>query len=234
MKRLILLIAVMVIAGASSLSMAQIPASATPTRLTVTDPKPITVKIHYTWRQTFDGKLYDCAGTSLGTFIGPDLILTHNHFSPQLGHLAEELFTFQDEQGRTAQWRPRDLQLIALNAGTMLIRLPTRTFSDQALVADVTVLQRLAVGAWVQLHYRDSASGSIVESNFQILQTKDGLLKLADPDHRIETGDSGGGVFFENRLIGNTWSIDVDSSDRALGRINVAVLPLEVGSSIQQ
>lgn len=54
------------------------------------------------------------------------------------------------------------------------------------------------------------------------------MLKLADPDHRIDTGDSGGGVFFENQLIGNTWSIDVDGSGQALGHINVALLPPEI------
>ena len=57
---------------------------------------------------------------------------------------------------------------------------------------------------------------------------KHGLAKLADPDRLIRPGDSGGGAFFDNQLVGNTWSIDMDPAGNSLGAFNVALVPFQV------
>jgi hypothetical protein len=202
--------------------------AATSSSATGVRPKPITIKIHYAWIQLWNGKWYDCEGDSLGTVIGPDLILTHNHFSQQLGHQLEEVFTFEDEQGRTIQWRPRDLQLTPFDGGTLLIRLPTKTYPDQAMVANKMTRQRLAVGDWVQISHRDATKNYVIEDRFQIEQIKNGQLKLADPAHLIKTGDSGGGAFWQGQLIGNIWSIDMDPAGNVQGEFNVALAPTPI------
>jgi hypothetical protein len=63
---------------------------------------------------------------------------------------------------------------------------------------------------------------------FQIVQIKDGIAQLADPSCIINSGDSGGGAYLSGDLVGNIWSIDLDSDRRAAGSFNVALLPSQV------
>jgi hypothetical protein len=52
------------------------------------------------------------------------------------------------------------------------------------------------------------------------------VATLVDPHLVIRTGDSGGGIYLDGKLIGNTWARYVDSTDgRPLGAFNVALLP---------
>ena len=230
MKRLIALIAVIAIASIGSLSATQTATSASPISQQTVAAQPVTVRIQHTWKQWQGGALLDFKDESLGTIIAPDLIFTHNHFSQPVGRLPEEAFYFEDDWGRSIQWRPRDLRLTTINAGTMLIRLPVGVFSGQASVVDRPTLRHLTVGTWLTTHYWDSTAGQVAQHSFQIIQVKDGVAKLADPDRLIKPGDSGGGAFFENRLIGNTWSIDTDGDGHVLGTFNIALVPFQVAN----
>ena len=86
-------------------------------------------------------------------------------------------------------------------------------------------MTRLAVGAWLTIAYWDNATHRIVLHDFQIIQIKGGTATLTDPDKHINRGDSGGGAFSQNQLIGNIWSSDTDGADNALGLFNVALVP---------
>jgi hypothetical protein len=225
MKRLILLIAVMALAGISSLSALPTAASANPIGQASVIVPPVNVRILHTWKQAQGGTLRDYRDESLGTIIAPDLILTHSHYSRPQATWLEEAYLFEDEWGRSVRWQPRSLQLTVLNAGTMLIRLPAGAFPDRATVADRTNVARLTVGTWLTISYWDDVAGKIVQRDFQITQLKNGIAKLADPNKYINHGDSGGGAFAQNQLIGNIWSIDVDGSGNILGQFNVALVP---------
>jgi hypothetical protein len=78
---------------------------------------------------------------------------------------------------------------------------------------------------WLTISYWNDAAGKVVQRDFQITQLQGGIAKLADPDRRINPGDSGGVAFAQNQLIGNIWSIDVDGSGNALGQFSVALVP---------
>jgi hypothetical protein len=225
MKRLILLIAVIVMTVVGNLSVTPTAASASPIGQASVIVPPVNVRILHTWKQSQGGALRDYRDESLGTIIAPDLILTHNHFSRPQPTWLEETYLFEDEWGRSVRWQPRSLQLTALDAGTMLIRLPAGAFPDRAVVADRTNVARLTVGAWLKISYWDDAAGKIVQRDFQITQLKSGIAKLADSNKYINHGDSGGGAFSQTQLIGNIWSIDTDSSGNPLGRFNVALVP---------
>lgn len=192
------------------------------------DPVPFTVKIYHTWKQPKANALYDFSDESLGTLVGPDTIVTHNHFSPPLGRLPDEAFIFEDSIGRSIRWRAIDLKLMVIDAGTMLIRLPAAAFVTSATVANPATLRRLAAGAWLTATYWDNSATRTVQHDFQITQIDRATVKLADPGRLINPGDSGGGVYFNNELIGNIWSIDTDRQGDALGVVNVALLPLPV------
>jgi hypothetical protein len=223
MKRLILLIAGMAMVSVSILSAAPV-ASASPIGQASVIVPPVNVRILHTWKQSQGGALREYRDESVGTIIAPDLILTHNHYSRPQPTWVEETYFFEDVWGRSVQWQPRSLRLTALDAGTMLIRLPASAFPDRATVADRTSVARLSVGAWLTISHWDDAAGKIVQRDFQITQLKNGVAKLADPSNFINHGDSGGGAFWQGQLIGNIWSIDTDGTGNALGRFNVALV----------
>ncbi len=115
--------------------------------------------------------------------------------------------------------------MTTLNTGTTLIRLPAGAFPDRVTVADRTSVARLNVGSWLTISYCDDATGKIVQRDFQVAQLNNGTAKLADPDKRINHGDSGGGAFWHGQVIGNVWSIDTDRAGNVLGQFNVARVP---------
>ena len=169
-------------------------------------------------------------GDSLGTVIGPHLILTHNHFGATLGTLPNETFDFIDSTGRSFRVRVAEVQRIAIDRGTLLLRLPdtieltTLPLADQAGINHLTTGDRLTVNYWDDAHQR------LATEDFQLITTANGVATLADPEHVINPGDSGGGVFFAGRLIGNTWSYNADVNGNPLGSFNVALVPAQVAA----
>jgi hypothetical protein len=228
MKRLIFLITSMAITMLSGLAALPVTASANPIGQSAVVVPAVNIRILHSWKIAQGGVLHEYRDESLGTSIAPDLILTHNHYSRPQSTWLEETYVFEDVWGRSVQWQPRSLQLTIVDAETMLIRLPAGAFPDRATVADRTTVNRLAVGAWLTITYWDDATRQMLSHDFQIVQIKNGLATLADPDKHINRGDSGGGAFWQGRLIGNTKSIYADGAGNALGLINVALAPARV------
>jgi hypothetical protein len=227
MKRLLFLTTAMAMVVLNCLSALPVAASARSASIgqAAAVVPAVNVRILHSWKIVQGGAVHEFRDESVGTIIAPDLILTHNHYTRPQPAWVEETYYFEDVWGRSVQWQPRSLRLTALDAGTMLIRLPAGAFPDRATVADRTSVARLTVGASLMISYWDDAAGKVVQGDFQVTQVKNGIAKLADPDKRINHGDSGGGAFAQNQLIGNVWSIDTDGAGNALGRFNVALVP---------
>jgi hypothetical protein len=189
------------------------------------EPVSFAVQIRHSWKAPQGNVLRDYADQSLGTIISPDLILAHNHFSQPEGRLSDEAFSFEDSAGRSIRWRAIDLHLIPIDAGTMLIKLPAPAFPTSALVSDQAALEGLTANSWLAVDYWDDGTRRIARRDFQIVQINDGIAMLADPKLVINIGDSGGGVYFNGKLVGNTWSINLDDARHAIGSFNVALLP---------
>jgi hypothetical protein len=230
MKRLIFLITAMAITLLSGLDALPVRASArsAPIGQAAAVVPAVNIRILHSWKVVQGGALREFRDESLGAIIAPDLILTHNHFSRPQPVWQEEMYTFEDAWGRSVVWQPRSLKFTMPDAETMLIRLPAAAFPDRATVADRTTVNRLAVGAWLTITYWDNATRQMVQHDFQIVQIKNGLVTLADPDKYINRGDSGGGAFWQGQLVGNTKSIFVDGSGTSIGQFNVALLPARV------
>jgi hypothetical protein len=194
---------------------------------------PATVKIARTW-QSIDGPaLYDVTAVSLGTFIAPNIILTHNHFGITLGNQSPGMLAITDKANHSWRWRATDAQSIVINSGISLIRLPISLLVPAAPLADDTDRRRLTIGSWLTVNYWDDKTQRLAQRDFQIIQIEDGIARLADPDLVINPGDSGGGVYFNGKLVGNTWSINLDSAGHATGSFNVALLPSQVRSYVK-
>jgi hypothetical protein len=167
---------------------------------------------------------------SLGTVIGPRLILTHNHFGAALGTLPNETFTISDGTGRSAVVRVADVKRIAIDRGTLLLQLPDSVNLTVLPLAERATISRLAAGDWLTVNYWDNADQRLAAKDFRLIKTANGVATLADPDRVINPGDSGGGVFFNGQLIGNTWSYNADVNGNSLGSFNVALVPVQVAA----
>jgi len=228
MRKLMVFIAILAVLSTNRVAAAQAATLPNAISTAASEPVPFAVKIQHSWKAPLGNTLHDNFDESLGTVISPDLILAHNHFSQPVGRLPAEAFTFEDSIGRSIRWRAIDLQLIPIDAGTMLIKLPAPAFPDDALVSDDVALHGLTTGNWLTVDYWDDTTQRIAQRDFQIVQIKDGVARLADSHLVINSGDSGGGVYFNGKLVGNIWSINLDTARRATGSFNVALLPSQV------
>lgn len=193
-------------------------------------PGQPTVQIIHTREQQQGNSIVIYQGKSLGTVIGPHLILTHNHFGADLGTSPSEKLTFVDNAGRATRVRVADVKLMVAGNGTLLIRLPNTITLVAARLGDQEMVNQLTAGAWLTVTYWDDAAQRQAAKAFKFIQMANGVATLADPDHTINPGDSGGGVYFEGRLIGNTWSYNATPNGDPLGSFNVALVPQQVAS----
>jgi hypothetical protein len=192
------------------------------------DPTPAAVKIVCTVQRISDSGVYDVTGGSLGTFIAANFILTHNHFGFMPGRRSCDQLIVTDEAGHYWRWRATNVEFIALDAGTSLIGLPNKLLTPFAPLAASPSVPTPPVGSWLTVNYWDDNTQRLAHRDFQIIQIKDSIARLADPDLVINPGDSGGGAYYNGKLVGNTWSIDLTSDRRAAGSFNIALLPAQV------
>ena len=126
--------------------------------------------------------------------------------------------------------RVAEVKRIAIDKGTLLLRLPDTIDLTALPLADQAAMKHLTAGAWLTVNYWDNANQRLATQDFQLIKTANGIATLADPTQVINPGDSGGGVFFEGHLIGNTWSYNADVNGNPLGSFNVALVPQQVAA----
>ena len=193
-------------------------------------PGKALVQIVRTWERQSGSARVRVEEMSLGTVIGPHRILTHNHFTGGVGTQSNETLSIVDQTGRVIPQPVATVKAVVLDKGTLLLDVPATLTPTAAVVADPTVLAQLTPDTWLTVNFWDDANNRFATKSFQILQRKGGSVMLADPEHVINSGDSGGSVYFEGRLIGNTWSINTDVQGNALGSLNVALVPAQVAA----
>lgn len=195
---------------------------------------PVALKIEHTWlRRSADG-VQGTTGISLGTAVGPNLILTHGHFQVPPQSPRSIAFKVIANAGQVIEYRSDEVQQIIVGRETTFIYLPSDLSGIGAPPADRDTLDSLRPGEWVTVNYWDDAQQQGAQRLFQIVRVLQDVATLADPDHVINVGDSGGGVFFADKLIGVTSSIDVDSQDRPVGRVNVTLVTPALRNLVQQ
>jgi hypothetical protein len=207
---------------------------------------PATVHIKRNWSPPY--KIQYAEG-GLGTVVGAGLILTHNHFSdPGAAHLSE-VTTFTDPDGRQTMALSTQIQIIRLKGDITLLHLPVdvacRTSYEstrlgafghvptpppcpQAQLATSAIIMRLHQSDRLAVNYRDKATKQLVQDDFEILSVNDGLATLADLKKVIGAGDSGGGVYFGDKLVGSVSSINCYVRGLSNGSFNVTLLSLEI------
>ena len=184
------------------------------------------VRIVHTWIDHNNGTPYCLTEFALGTAVGPNVILTHDHLNIQPKGRESETMTFTAPAGQEFTLSMSGLTLRPIDAGTLIIYLPNYVSLGAAALGDQNTLSQLAEGEWLQVDYWDDLNQCFVQGNFQIQRLENGVATLADPHLVIRAGDSGGGIYVDGKLIGNTWARYVDPTDgRPLGEFDIALLP---------
>ena len=178
------------------------------------------MRIEHTYLRQDGDSTYHGSQFSLGTAIAPNIILTHNHFYKTTEPFQDEALTLFDAAGVN---RPMPVP-IAVDEGATLIYLPHTVSLPMTPTSDRSTLEHLSAGDRLTVCYWDDARNRLAQQDFKIVRIKDGVATLADPGRVINPGDSGGGAFFEGRLVGNTWARQTDPDGNPLGAFDVALL----------
>jgi hypothetical protein len=169
-------------------------------------------------------KLY---ATGLGTLIlagGERLIITHDHWGPVLDGVTKARFGSADNQVLLELDGPAFLALIRYrDGGTMVlaapeilvIRRPSLPRLQPVVAGDGATVQP---GDIVTVAYRLPADARQSVSTFEALvlslQIKEGqpVWRLQSTHgEQVISGDSGGGIWKDGRLVGNLWASVIDT-----------------------
>jgi hypothetical protein len=188
-------------------------------------PAPAGLRVEFTWRRQEGDRVLRTTAHGLATAVGAHTLLTHNHYPRELGTLTNQILTLTDASGRAIEVAPAEARLQAIDEGTLLIELPRRIELEPEPVGEESDVQAVAPGDCLTVQYWDDEQGRLAQAEFEVVAVGAGVATLADPRLLINGGDSGGGVYREGRLVGNTWSVNTNADCQRLGLFNVALLP---------
>jgi RHS repeat-associated protein len=104
------------------------------------------------------------------------------------------------------------------------------TLPPVADLASADTINSLAGGDLLSVVYYDDATGQMRVGEFEINNIFNGRALLNDPGNIINGGDSGGGVYFNNVLVGNTTTVNT-FHDIPYGSFWVTLNPSWIGGN---
>jgi hypothetical protein len=175
---------------------------------------------------------YNAMQAGLGTKLDEHTILTHNHYGNQAN------FCMIDPGDSD---NPQDIAIktasLAMGHGdgygdqTQLVHTAEAIEDPFAPIATQQVIRELVSGDFVEVIYRDDSSSRLAIASLQIRGfLENSVVVLEDSENIINVGDSGGGVYYQGALIGNTWRylLTLDQDDNIIDKVvHVHLLPLE-------
>jgi RHS repeat-associated protein len=160
--------------------------------------------------------------SSLGTQINRNTVLTHNHNqTPYSSLVAYDSSGKSHNLDSTAKYSQIGPSVFGGKPETTLLTFSQQLGGNGASIASIETILNLEVGDIVKVIYWTENLSSPDIASFDVIdvsQSKEGGISLKDPKGIINPGDSGGGVFFNNQLIGNTWAIEP-------GMVHIALVP---------
>lgn len=158
--------------------------------------------------------------TGLGSLVvwqGKYVVVTHNHWGNVLQ--TAEYVEIQNWQGKPLRTMAMDkfMSLILYrDPGTLVLYDPTATWVSAGHLAED---QRSAIGKIVTIAHQDPVNrGEVALMQAKVVENhqNNGLSVIGVKvlgNGIIIGGDSGGGVWLEGELIGNTWAIEYDGDE---------------------
>ena len=187
---------------------------------------------------TVEFRYFICTGynkkhAGLGTKVDQHTILTHNHFGSQayfcmINPLAPEqqvdIAIKQDSRAMGFGDQYGDQ--------TLLVETTEAVQGPAAAIASQQLINAMVVGEVVEVVYWDDELSELSVASFQISGfLGDSVLVLDDSNDIINKGDSGGGVFYQGALVGNTWRYipTFDQNGNLVDKqVHVHLIPMEV------
>jgi hypothetical protein len=172
----------------------------------------------------------------MGTLVqhqGEILLVTHNHYGDLLQDM--NILELRDAQNRLIRriygYEFKSL-IIYQDAGTLVLRAPDG-LTDALTPGDLDNTPELKPGDMVQVAHRAGPDRDQVEvidsvvNEISVYEAAPAYLLRSLNGPVIHPGDSGGGVWYNGRLVSNTWSVittkqEVDTS----GKIDLAGVTL--------
>lgn len=176
---------------------------------------------------------YNTMQASLGTKLDEHTVLTHNHFGNQANYCMIDPIE---------PTRPHDVAIksAAVAMGydddygnqTQSVHISEAMTGPYAPIASQQDMEALLMGEFVEVVYRDDTSSELAIASLHIRELLgNSVLVLDDPQGIIDAGDSGGGVYYQGALIGNTWRylLTFDQDNLIIDKqIHVHLLPREI------
>jgi hypothetical protein len=152
--------------------------------------------------------------TGLGSLIqcgGETLLVTHNHWGSVLQEKSVvELYDARGRKVKTMSGAEFISLMIYLDAGTLILRSPVewKAKTQPILESDAHKLQAGDIVMVAQQMGYDQMGVALIEAEVESIATIRGLsvYQLKGLDGKpVQAGDSGGGVWYQKKLTGNTW-----------------------------
>ena len=178
------------------------------------------------------------AHESLGTKVSKHSVLTHNHFQNLSGtHIVDPSNTKRPHGVSNTTRTSAFGRSTRYGAQTRLVHSAVKYAGAVAPIATQRTIKGLRVGDMVNVVYWDDPREQMAVAVFEIRAIKDNtVIVLNDPANIINGGDSGGGVFYNGQLIGNTWRY-VQITDRAGNQldkeVHVQIVPPELNRALR-
>lgn len=167
---------------------------------------------------------------SLVVWQGKYVVVTHNHWGDGLNQAEYvQIYDWQDKLLRT-MGKDKFMSLILYSdPGTLVIYDPTATWVSAGHLGDE---QSVVAGDIVTIAHQDLVNPGkvdLMQAEVVGLQNSDGLTVLGVvvmDNGKIIGGDSGGGVWMDGELIGNTWAVEKSAGQTvSSGSGLIALLP---------
>ena len=174
---------------------------------------------------------------SLGTKITVNTVLTHNHFSDLAGTFILDPSNVRRPHGVSEATRTTPFgRSRQYGAQTRLVYSSVKYAGSFAPIASQVTIQQLGSGDCLDVVYWDDARQELAVAVFQIRAIRNNaVIVLDDSMDIINSGDSGGGVFYNGELVGNTWRYveRVDSAGNQVDKeVHVQIVPAELSRAL--
>ncbi len=180
----------------------------------------------------------DTIHLALGTKLDEQTVLTHNHHGNYT-----EICMVNPVEAQVSRDIPIKTTSQPMGHGdqygdqTRLVYLTEQVAGSFAPIASQQGIDQLAAGEFVAVVYWDDAVQELAIAKLQIKGfLGNSVMVLDDPADIINEGDSGGGVYYQDTFVGNTWKyfqIQDLQGNQIDKEVHVQIIPPELDQAVR-
>lgn len=182
------------------------------------------VRISRIWESQRGRYLVETTSYSLGAWVAPGVLLTHNHYNPALG-TRNETVVLTGSDGWAITLTAGQLTSLVVGDETQLIYVPVTRDVPLAPLADAETLHSLAPGRTLDVVTYDIDHGTVGAHPLDVAVLDGQRVEVIDGAHQVRGGSSGGSAYLEGKLVGNVTSYLGDQAQRHLGTAYITLIP---------